>query len=219
QGNGYYFPPTHILQLCGFRLLLECPIDLSSLAVFSPIPSAGAANLDASSGLLRALPWLKTVPGLHLWDPSLIDAVLVSSPSAMLGLPFLTRNAKFCGKIYATEVVARIGQLLMEDLLSMHAEFLQFYGADVKPASPEWMKWVELEKLSPVLKQVVLGEDGEELGAWMPLYRMMWQEPCIIFSPHWSLRLGPVVPLLRRWHADPKSLLILEVHMLLHVTL
>lgn len=49
--------------------------------------------------------------------------------------------------------------------------------------------------------------------------RMMWQEPCIIFSPHWSLRLGPVVPLLHRWHADPKSLLILEVHMLQHVTL
>lgn len=70
-----------------------------------------------------------------------------------------------------TEVVARIGQLLMEDLLSMHAEFLQFYGADVQPASPKWMKWEELEKLSPELKQVVLGEDGEELGAWMPLYR------------------------------------------------
>ncbi|URE05802.1 Beta-Casp domain, partial [Musa troglodytarum] len=368
KGSGYYCPPTHILQLCGFRLLLECPIDLSSLAVFSPIPAAGAANLDASSGLLRALPWYKTVPGLHLWDPSLIDAVLVSSPAGMLGLPFLTRNAKFCGKIYVTEVVARIGQLLMEDLLSMHAELLQFYGADVKPASPEWMKWEELEKLSPELKQVVLGEDGEELGAWMPLYStantctetheirnndmivdndpslrsasalskveiphqlfgtdetsdeiekisflcsciidslegggsvlipvgrlgtvlllleqisdslesfnlkvpifmisptaeetlafvntvpewlskqrqqklfsgealfnhvelrkvnrlhvfpsiyssellMMWQEPCIIFSPHWSLRLGPVVPLLHRWHADPKSLLILE---------
>lgn len=67
-----------------------------------------------------------------------------------------------------TEVVARIGKLLMEDLLSMHAEFLQFYGAD---ASPKWMKWEELEKLSPELKQVVLGEDGEGLGAWMPLYR------------------------------------------------
>ncbi|CAL9751914.1 unnamed protein product [Musa acuminata subsp. burmannicoides] len=167
QGSGYHCPPTHILQLCGFRLLLECPIDLSSLAVFSPIPSTGAANLDASSGLLRALPWYKTVPGLHLWDPSLIDAVLVSSPAGMLGLPFLTRNAKFCGKIYVTEVVARIGKLLMEDLLSMHAEFLQFYGAD---ASPKWMKWEELEKLSPELKQVVLGEDGEGLGAWMPLY-------------------------------------------------
>ncbi|WOL01472.1 integrator complex subunit 9 [Canna indica] len=39
---------------------------------------------------------------------------------------------------------------------------------------------------------------------------MMWQEPCIVFCSHWNLRLGPVVPLLHRWHDDPKSLLILE---------
>ncbi|KAL5702599.1 non-specific serine/threonine protein kinase [Ranunculus cassubicifolius] len=37
-----------------------------------------------------------------------------------------------------------------------------------------------------------------------------WQEPCIVFAPHWSLRLGPVVHLLRRWQADPNSLLVLE---------
>lgn len=37
-----------------------------------------------------------------------------------------------------------------------------------------------------------------------------WKEPCIVFSPHWSLRLGPVVHLLRRWHGDPNSLLVLE---------
>uniref|UniRef100_A0A2N9HPK6 Beta-Casp domain-containing protein n=1 Tax=Fagus sylvatica TaxID=28930 RepID=A0A2N9HPK6_FAGSY len=37
-----------------------------------------------------------------------------------------------------------------------------------------------------------------------------WQEPCIVFAPHWSLRLGPVVHLLRRWCWDPNSLLVLE---------
>ncbi|XP_058107040.1 uncharacterized protein LOC131250767 [Magnolia sinica] len=37
-----------------------------------------------------------------------------------------------------------------------------------------------------------------------------WQEPCIVFSPHWSLRLGPVVHLLRRWCGDQNCLLILE---------
>lgn len=41
--------------------------------------------------------------------------------------------------------------------------------------------------------------------------RKDWQEPCIVFCPHWSLRMGPVVHLLRRWCGDPKSLLILEV--------
>ncbi|KAJ9685470.1 hypothetical protein PVL29_017490 [Vitis rotundifolia] len=38
----------------------------------------------------------------------------------------------------------------------------------------------------------------------------IWQEPCIVFSPHWSLRLGPVVHLLRRWRGDENSLLIME---------
>lgn len=34
-----------------------------------------------------------------------------------------------------------------------------------------------------------------------------------MFSPHWSLRLGPAVHLLRRWHADESCLLVLEVWM------
>lgn len=37
-----------------------------------------------------------------------------------------------------------------------------------------------------------------------------WQEPCIVFSPHWSLRLGAAVHFLRRWHGDQNSLLVLE---------
>ncbi|KAL7094339.1 hypothetical protein ACP275_11G097400 [Erythranthe tilingii] len=37
-----------------------------------------------------------------------------------------------------------------------------------------------------------------------------WQEPCIVFCPHWSFRLGPVTHLLRRWCGDPNSLLVIE---------
>lgn len=37
-----------------------------------------------------------------------------------------------------------------------------------------------------------------------------WQEPCIVFAPHWSLRLGPSVQLFQRWRGDAKSLLVLE---------
>lgn len=88
----------------------------------------------------------------------------------MLGLPFLTRNPKFTGKIYATEATARVGRLMMEELVAMHAEFVQFYGPDERPGLPEWMKWEELEKLPLALREVVMGEDGEELGSWMPLY-------------------------------------------------
>ncbi|XP_052192705.1 uncharacterized protein LOC127801525 [Diospyros lotus] len=38
----------------------------------------------------------------------------------------------------------------------------------------------------------------------------MWQQPCIVFCSHWSLRLGPVVYLLRRWSGDQNSLLVME---------
>lgn len=31
-----------------------------------------------------------------------------------------------------------------------------------------------------------------------------------MFTPHWTLRLGPAVHLLNRWHEDPRCLLILE---------
>lgn len=43
-GGGYHFPPCHILDICGFRILLDCPLDLSALSIFSPIPSASKAS-------------------------------------------------------------------------------------------------------------------------------------------------------------------------------
>ncbi|CAH9077266.1 unnamed protein product [Cuscuta epithymum] len=43
-----------------------------------------------------------------------------------------------------------------------------------------------------------------------PKLLKIWQEPCVIFCPHWSLRLGPVVHLLRRWCTNSDSLLVME---------
>ncbi|KAK9015044.1 hypothetical protein V6N11_006171 [Hibiscus sabdariffa] len=187
KGGGFHFPPCHMLNVCGFRILLECPLDLSSLAIFSPVPvglevhepldSESVARkkqkiektLDAND-LVRAEPWYKTVKNLHLWDPSFIDVVLISSPMGMLGLPFLTLSKDFSAKIYVTEATARIGQLMMEDLVSMHMELKQFYGPG-DASFPRWMKWEDLEILPSELKKIALGKYCEELGAWMPLYR------------------------------------------------
>lgn len=81
-GGSYYSPASHLLELEGFRFLLDCPIDLSALAVFAPVPLAGDAG-----GLIRAVP--------RYWLPAAakaggVDAVIVSSATGMLGLPFLT---------------------------------------------------------------------------------------------------------------------------------
>lgn len=104
--------------MCGFRVLFDCPLDLSPLTVFSPVPwtcsTAGDEEsldfdgvrkkqkieklMDANS-LIFAEPWYKTVNNLHLWNASFIDVVLISSPMGMLGLPYLTRSKDFSAKV------------------------------------------------------------------------------------------------------------------------
>ncbi|KAJ3669343.1 hypothetical protein LUZ60_011293 [Juncus effusus] len=138
EGTSLYNPPCHLLQLNGFSLLLECPIDLSSLLNFSPIPTS-PCDYDNNNKLVRAVPFYKTV--VSQWDPHVIDVVLISSPYSLLGLPFLTRKPGFSKstKIYATEAIVKIGQLMMEDLISMHIEYLSFYGPDKNSDSPDLM--------------------------------------------------------------------------------
>ncbi|KAA8519166.1 hypothetical protein F0562_013422 [Nyssa sinensis] len=123
----------------------------------------------SAKNLINAEPFYKTVQNLHLWNVSFIDIVLISSPMGMLGLPFLTRAKGFSAKVYVTEATARLGQLMMEDLVTMHMESRQFYGPE-ESGFPQWMKWEELEVLPSALKEIALGKDGTELGGWMPLY-------------------------------------------------
>lgn len=189
EGKGYYFPPCHILDVHGFRVLFDCPIDLSSLTIFSPVPVGSIADSEhlssscqsgasseqkidkpfTANSLICAEPLYRTLRNLLLWDISSIDIVLISSPMGMLGLPYLTRNKDFSAKVYATEAAARIGQLMMEDLVTMHKEFRQFYGP-IEPDGPQWMKWDELEMLPSELRQILFGADGMKFGVWMPLY-------------------------------------------------
>ncbi|WCJ38542.1 Integrator complex subunit 9 [Euphorbia peplus] len=206
RGNGYNFPPCFVLDVGGFRILLDCPLDISALTIFSPVPADFCpvrcdefskcsshdsldvegetqkrhrikAPVDANT-LIHAEPWYKTAKNLHLWDPSSFDIVLISSTMGMLGLPFLTQSKGFSAKIYASEATVRLAQLMMEDLVSMHMEYRQFYGPG-ESNYPNWMKWEELELLPSTIKEVALGKDGSELGGWMPLYSSEDIKDCI----------------------------------------
>ncbi|MFS7914781.1 putative integrator complex subunit 9, ribonuclease Z/Hydroxyacylglutathione hydrolase [Helianthus anomalus] len=118
ETGGYNLPPCNIVNLCGFHILFDCPLDLSALTIFSPISTALYENLNEQTfscsssashpktkklldknNLIPAEPYYKTVERLHLWDVSLIDIVLISSPMGMLGLPFLTRAEGFSAKV------------------------------------------------------------------------------------------------------------------------
>nr|XP_048329128.1 integrator complex subunit 9 isoform X4 [Ziziphus jujuba var. spinosa] len=199
KGGGFHYPPCHMLETCGFRILFDFPLDLSALRIFSPVPTCFSSSLDEetpsclgsdcqkgeenekpliANDLIYAEPWYKTVKNLHLWNAAFIDVVLISSPMGMLGLPFLTRMKGFSAKIYATEATARVGQLMMEELVSMHMELRQIYGAE-ESDFPQWMKWKDLELLPSALRERILGKDGGELGGWMPLYSAVDVKDCI----------------------------------------
>lgn len=62
---------------------------------------------------------------------------------------------------------------MMEDLVSLHEEALQFYGPGEEFKYPEWMKWNELQKHPQVVRAIVMGNVAEELGSWFPLYRYL----------------------------------------------
>ncbi|XP_057780582.1 uncharacterized protein LOC130999093 isoform X2 [Salvia miltiorrhiza] len=197
KGRGYYFPPCHILDISGVWVLFDCPLDLSSLTVFSPLPVnshdinndkfsfssqkfVGVESNEEKRGnsLIYAEPRYRTVKNLLSWNISFIDVVLISSPMGMLGLPFLTRNTGFSAKVYATEAATRIGQLLMEDLVNMHKEFRQCYGPESD--APRWMKWDKLEMLPLELKKTIFGADGTDFGCWMPLYSAADVKSCML---------------------------------------
>ncbi|KAL6981701.1 non-specific serine,threonine protein kinase [Sarracenia purpurea var. burkii] len=59
----------------------------------------------------------------------------------------------------STEAAARLGQLMMEDLVPMNMDFRQFYGPR-DSCFPEWMRWEELEMLPAALKERACGRDG-----------------------------------------------------------
>lgn len=76
-------------------------------------------------------------------------------------------------KVYATEVTARLGKMAMEELVEMHGEFVKVYGLEEDGCLPKWMDMVELRKLSLALKEIVMGDNGEDLASWVPLYRYL----------------------------------------------
>jgi hypothetical protein len=127
-GGSYHSPASHLLEMEGLRFLLDCPIDLSALAAFAPVPLTGG-----EAGLIRAVP--------RYWSPTAaaaakaggVDAVLVSSATGMLGLPFLTRLPGFANtKKYKGHA------LWPGHHYSLHCKLISFIGLCNRGSSKDW---------------------------------------------------------------------------------
>ncbi|CAK9860072.1 unnamed protein product [Sphagnum jensenii] len=179
----------HLLEICQTRVLLECPLDLSVLAIFLPsfesvqdegkqkhkshtdVMSASLSFLKENSGqvLIEGEPWYKTAE-LGLVEVALLDAVVVSNPLGLLGLPFLTKNPDFSAKIYMTEATAKIGQLMMEELVNMHAECIQVHGRSRDGQLPSWLNISTLDTLPAILRDSIVGRSLAGRANWHLLY-------------------------------------------------
>ncbi|XP_038890024.1 integrator complex subunit 9 homolog isoform X2 [Benincasa hispida] len=80
--------------------------------------------------------------------------------------------------IYATEATARLGKIMMDDLVAMHMEFKQFYGSEDDGIS-QWMRQEEPKLLHRALREVAFGQDGADLGVWMPMYSAADIKDCL----------------------------------------
>ncbi|KAJ1259900.1 hypothetical protein BS78_10G191400 [Paspalum vaginatum] len=172
--GSYHSPASHLLDLEGLRFLLDCPIDLSSLAAFAPVPLA----VDAG-GLIRAVPRYWSPAATAAAEAGGVDVVLVSSATGMLGLPFLAGLPGFANtKVYVTEVAARIGKLMMVELVEMHREFVRYYGPDMD-GPPKWMEGEKFNELLSALQKAVIEDDGNYSTPLMPLYSPGNVEECM----------------------------------------
>ncbi|KAM0923026.1 hypothetical protein ACQ4PT_005796 [Festuca glaucescens] len=179
----------------GLRLLLDCPVDLSALAAFAPLPLG--ADFGDAGDLICAVPYYWSLAAAVAAKEGGVDAVLVSSATGMLGLPFLTRLPSFANTkvhppslldyysrvqnfkvVYVTEVAARIGKLMMVELVQLHSEFVRYYGPDMD-GTPKWMEGEKLSKLLSLLQKTGIKDEGNDLSPLMPLYSAVNIEECM----------------------------------------
>uniref|UniRef100_A0A0E0NSA5 Beta-Casp domain-containing protein n=1 Tax=Oryza rufipogon TaxID=4529 RepID=A0A0E0NSA5_ORYRU len=178
--GGYYTPASHLLEVEGLRILLDCPIDLSALTAFSAVPLGASSSSGDAEDLIRGVPYYRSPTAVAAAKAGHIDAVLVSSATGLLGLPFLTRLPGFANtKVYVTEVAARMGSLMMRELVEMHREFVRCYGPD-RDQSPVWMEGEKLKKLMSVLQKITTeDEENNNLAALVSLYSLDNIEECM----------------------------------------
>eukprot|EP00897_Mesotaenium_endlicherianum_P000079 jgi/Mesen1/10071/ME000730S09339 len=140
------------------------------------------------------------VTWLPLVTPAVLDAVLITSPYALLALPYLRAQPGFTARVFATDAALQVGRFLMKEMVALHDEYRQLYGYESDrqaPASrggmPPWQLpsrrrlgfpaefWRELD-----------GRDSCVHATWRSMYRSD-MEACLATVK--ALKLNEDVPL------------------------
>ncbi|KAK9810223.1 hypothetical protein WJX72_006960 [[Myrmecia] bisecta] len=111
---------------------------------------------------------------LEALDVSSIDAVLVSSPQAMLALPYITRQPGFEGQVLATEATLTIAGHLLWELLEAEAANGSAQLHLPSTAGREGTTWLSKEAFPLLPTSVQHALLGSEPQLW-PLERRRWR--------------------------------------------
>lgn len=74
-------------------------------------------------------------------------------------------------QVFATKATAEIGRMMMEELVSMHADFIQGHGTVKNGQKPPWLHPSVLSSLPENMRGTSLDRCFSNRANWQPLYR------------------------------------------------
>lgn len=136
-----------VLKFRRVRVLLDCGVDLGAAWGFAAgISGESGATSWHSAGVAGGLGQRQYAfldDRVHIWTPLLgaadlegLDAVLLGSPLAILGLPFLTERQGYRGAIFAPAVAIQVAKVWMAELVAYgEGDCLEAVGRGERRAS------------------------------------------------------------------------------------
>ncbi|KAK3577284.1 hypothetical protein CHS0354_008377 [Potamilus streckersoni] len=133
--------PCFVLYFKGVTLMLDCALDIAQILSYLPVPVVARSRLNKLAHWLLATEKFGkqgeelshelrecgnrvfvdgvlefATPELGMVDMAQVDAILISSCTNMLALPYITEYTGFKGVVYATEPTMQMARQFMTEL-------------------------------------------------------------------------------------------------------
>lgn len=150
-----------MLEIHGTRFLFDIPFSLCSFKNYI--------------NCVTKFPGLLRLSFNTLFDFSKIDFILISNTENLMSIPYITRNKKFKGKIFGTQVTKEFGRQCMEELVS-YASWYQTCD------NQDWNEFVKCQDES--VRDLCLIYTRQEI------YEALERITCVTFNEHVRLSLS-----------------------------